>query len=58
MECIGFDLRSEASLTRLTPDFLKSSAIEGSVPDAEQMRSSIARRLGIRFSTQATPPSE
>ncbi|MEI6565638.1 MAG: Fic family protein [Verrucomicrobiota bacterium] len=55
MECIGFDLRSEASLTTLTSDVVKSSAIEGSILDAEQVRSSIARRLGIHFSGEVTP---
>ncbi len=47
MEGLGFRLRSEASLTTLTADVLKSSAIEGEHLDAEQVRSSIARRLGL-----------
>ena len=41
--------RAEASLTTLTSDVLKSSAIEGELLDAQQVRSSIARRLGIDF---------
>jgi len=49
MEGLGFRLRAEASLTTLTADVIKSSAIEGELLDAEQVRSSIARRLGLDF---------
>lgn len=47
MEALGFKLRQEAVLRTLTEDVLKSSEIEGEKLDAEQVRSSIARRLGI-----------
>ena len=47
MEGLGFRLRSEASLNTLTADVIKSSAIEGEHLDAAQVRSSIARRLGL-----------
>lgn len=47
MEALGFKLRQEAVLETLTGDVLKSSEIEGEKLDAEQVRSSIARRLGI-----------
>jgi hypothetical protein len=47
MEALGFKLRQEAVLQTLTADVLKSSEIEGEKLDAEQVRSSIARRLGI-----------
>ena len=47
MEGLGFRLRAEASLATLTADVIKSSAIEGEHLDAEQVRSSIARRLGM-----------
>jgi Fic family protein len=47
MEGLGFRLRAEANLTMLTSDVIKSSAIEGSLLDAAQVRSSIARRLGL-----------
>ena len=53
MEGLGFRLRAEASLTMLTSDVIKSSAIEGSLLDAEQVRSSIARRLGLDFGGNA-----
>lgn len=47
MEALGFSLQQEAMLQTLTADVLKSSEIEGEKLDAEQVRSSIARRLGI-----------
>jgi Fic family protein len=47
MEALGFKLRQEAVLQTLTSDVLKSSEIEGEKLDAEKVRSSIARRLGM-----------
>src|ERR1700730_10440810 len=47
MEALGFNLQREAVLQTLTADVLKSSEIEGEKLDAEQVRSSIARRLGM-----------
>jgi Fic family protein len=47
MEALGFNLRQEAVLQTLTADVLKSSEIEGEKLDLEQVRSSIARRLGV-----------
>jgi len=47
MEALGFKLRQEAVLETLTEDVLKSSEIEGERLDAEQVRSSVARRLGM-----------
>jgi len=47
MESLGFDLQNEAVLNTLTLDVIKSSEIEGEFLDVEQVRSSIARRLGI-----------
>src|SRR5688572_16561142 len=47
MESLGFSLRQEAVLRTLTADVLKSSEIEGENLDADQVRSSIARRLGM-----------
>ena len=47
MESLGFSLQKEASLQTLTLDVVKSSEIEGEVLDPEQVRSSIARRLGM-----------
>jgi Fic family protein len=53
MENLGFQLRSEARLSTLTADVVKSSAIEGENLDAEQVRSSIARRLGLEYAGAA-----
>lgn len=47
MEALGFPLRCEALLQTLTLDVLKSSEIEGEILDPNQVRSSIARRLGM-----------
>lgn len=47
MEALGFQLRSEANLQTLTLDVLKSSEIEGELLDAAQVRSSLARKLGM-----------
>lgn len=47
MEALGFALRTEASLQSLTEEVTKSSEIEGEVLDKDQVRSSIARRLGV-----------
>jgi Fic family protein len=47
MEALGFPLQQEAVLQTLTEDVVKSSDIEGEKLDASQVRSSIARRLGI-----------
>ncbi len=47
MESLGFELRAEASLAVLTSDVVKSSAIEGEKLNPAEVRSSIARRLGL-----------
>lgn len=47
MQGLGFPLRQEAVLKTLTEDVVKSSEIEGEVLDKDQVRSSIARRLGV-----------
>jgi Fic family protein len=47
MESLGFSLCKEAVLQTLTLDIIKSSEIEGEKLDMMQVRSSIARKLGI-----------
>ncbi len=47
MEGLGFDLRSAAHLRTLTEDVVQSSEIEGEKLERAQVRSSIARRLGM-----------
>ena len=47
MQALGFRLREEAVLLTLTEDVVKSSEIEGEKLDRQEVRSSIARRLGM-----------
>jgi Fic family protein len=47
MNALGFSAKEEATLTALTLDVVKSSEIEGELLNYDQVRSSIARRLGI-----------
>jgi Fic family protein len=47
MNALGFSAKEEATLTALTLDVVKSSEIEGEFLNYDQVRSSIARRLGI-----------
>lgn len=47
MAGLGFELKHEASLNILTDDVVKSSLIEGEKLNPEEVRSSIARRLGM-----------
>jgi Fic family protein len=56
MQALGFPLREEAVLKTLTEDVLKSSEIEGEILDKDQVRSSIARRLGM--DAGALPPAD
>ena len=56
MEALGFRFREEAVLRTLTEDVLQTSGIEGEVLDQAQVRSSLARRLGLDIG--ALTPSE
>jgi Fic family protein len=47
MEVLGFGLRQDATLQTLTQDVVKTSEIEGEKLDTQQVRSSLARRLGM-----------
>lgn len=44
---VGMPLRDQASLSALTEDVVKTSAIEGEVLNVESVRSSLARRIGV-----------
>ncbi len=50
---VGFEVQEQTSLSALTEDVVKSSAIEGEVLSPESVRSSIARRLGLEQSALA-----
>jgi Fic family protein len=54
MQTLGFGQRAHAVLETLTDEVRTSSAIEGEDLDRQQVRSSIARRLGIDI--DASPP--
>lgn len=49
MEALGFSLRNEAVLETLTLDVLKTAEIEGEILNVEQVRSSLAKKLGIQI---------
>jgi len=52
MELIGFSERDEQVLSAISSGVIKSSEIEGQILNAEQVRSSVARRLGIQTETK------
>ena len=49
MQALGFRIQEETMLKALTMDVMKSSEIEGELLNHEQVRFSIARRLGIEI---------
>ena len=49
MESLGFSLQAEASLHSLTVEVVKSGEIEGEILNPDQVRSSIARKLGLKI---------
>lgn len=55
MEALGLTLRAEAVLEALTEEVTKSSDIEGETLDREQVRSSLARKLGMDIAGLKTP---
>ena len=54
MEGLGFSLQTEATLHSLTTEVVKSSEIEGESLNADQVRSSIARKLGLKIAGLVT----
>lgn len=57
IERLGFEFRNEANLIILTNDIVKSSAIEGEILNSKEVRSSVARRLGIDVAGLSIPVS-
>jgi Fic family protein len=55
MESIGFHLLEQTILQTLTQDVVKSSEIEGEILDSSQVRSSVARQLGIEHVALGLP---
>lgn len=58
MEAVGFDFRTEASLTSLTDEVVNTSAIEGQNLNPDEVRSSIARKLGLDIAGLPKPGRE
>jgi Fic family protein len=54
MDALGFQLKREACLVTLTQDVVKSAAIEGEKLPSDEVRSSVARRLGIEMAGLVT----
>ena len=55
MENLGFDLQNEAVLETVTLDILKNHEIEGELLNISQVKSSIARKLGLDFESDVEP---
>jgi len=55
MDSLGLNLQNEALLENLSVDIIKSSEIEGETLDPIQVRSSLARQLGIDYTGAAVP---
>ncbi len=55
LNALGFSIKEETMLTTLTLDVLKSSEIEGEILNYEQVRSSIARKLGLEYAGMVYP---
>ncbi len=55
VSALGFSMKEETMLSTLTLDVLKSSEIEGELLNYEQVRSSIARRLGLDYAGMVYP---
>ena len=55
VSALGFSVKEETMLTTLTLDVLKSSEIEGKLLNYEQVRSSIAKKLGLEYAGMVYP---
>lgn len=51
MNSLGFEIKNDALVNVLTENIIKSSEIEGEILNPEQVRSSIARRLGLEITS-------
>lgn len=58
MNALGFSLQEETMLSTLTLDVLKSSEIEGEKLPYKQVRSSVARRLGMDYAGMSSSNRE
>jgi len=58
MEQLGFDLQNEARLILTSEEIIKSSEIEGESLNKDEVRSSVAKKLGIETAGLVTPSRE
>ena len=52
LSAIGFDVQQQAAVEALTHDIVSSSEIEGVVLNSDQVRSSVARRMGVHITNE------
>lgn len=55
LSAIGFDVRQQAAVEALTHDIVSTSEIENVVLNSDQVRSSVARRMGVRIINETEP---
>ena len=55
LSAIGFDAQQHATVEALTHDIVASSEIENVILNSDQVRSSVARRMGVRITNETEP---
>jgi Fic family protein len=55
LSAIGFDVQQQAAVEALTYDIVSSSEIEGVLLNSDQVRSSVARRMGVHITNETEP---
>lgn len=55
LSAIGFDVQQQAAVEALTHDIVSSSEIEGVLLNSDQVRSSVARRMGVHITNETEP---
>ena len=55
LSAIGFDVQQQAAVEALTHDIVASSEIENIILNSDQVRSSVARRMGVHITNETEP---
>lgn len=55
LSTLGFDVQQQAAVEAITHDIVASSEIEGVMLNTEQVRSSVARRMGVHIANETEP---
>ncbi len=55
LSVLGFDVQQQAAVEAITHDIVASSEIEGVMLNTEQVRSSVARRMGVHIANETEP---